>query len=207
MQGPSYCEKAVLHFSAPCRTLPTGSSTTRVAEYSGFKRSCTVPQGAALLDIAGKWSAHNVTLPLDGFNCSCPCGTDIMTALGSIDVLIRAVDRKPNYKHLPPQCTPTQPVYQGQLYVAECDSTTTTRQVQLTERAQIEAVLACPSTLNAHCRDHRQDLSFDGTCRTQLIFKQAISWRYSWTGHLALNCTHQYSNCCSRTLASPYKRV
>jgi hypothetical protein len=122
VQAVDYCERAVLHFSAPCRTLPSGSNSTRVTDFSGYVQNCTLPDASSVLDVAGRWSDHSVILPQAGFNCSCPCGADTLTALGSIDILLRAIDTGPNYKQLAPRCTSAAPVYQGDLYVAKCSS-------------------------------------------------------------------------------------
>ena len=88
--------------------------------------NCTGPDAGATLQVTGDLTPSSVTLPAEGFSCECVCNDTFPSNLGSVSVVMRAVDvataAVPNYKYLNSHCSPPALQAQGQVYVTTCDS-------------------------------------------------------------------------------------
>jgi hypothetical protein len=141
VQEPDFCRNAAIHFTEPCRSFPGGTENA-VATHAFPKNcpigsacavplppncpdtspvNCTGPDAGATLHVTGQL-ASSVVLPSGGFHCDCVCDDEFPTWLGSVSVLLRAVDTTPNYQQLEPQCGRLELKEQEKVFVGACDS-------------------------------------------------------------------------------------
>lgn len=109
MQAADYCEQALLHYTQPCRSGPSGTDTTSLPPPAALF-PCTPPHSEAVLSVSGNLTPYTAAPPAAGFECSCICNTAALSRLGTVAVALRAADRGPNFQALESQCAAAVPL-------------------------------------------------------------------------------------------------
>lgn len=151
MQDPDYCLLAAYHFTEPCRSMEgdtdTSLTTLLASIWGAARETCAGEDAAAALQVRGSLTAPAVTLPAAGFQCSCVCDNNFPTWLGSISLLLRAVDvatdDRPNYKNLRPECSAPDLEPDGQVFVTGCRALLDTSLSVRAAHSELMAVVAC----------------------------------------------------------------